>query len=85
MNIIFKQVSNRIEWDRINLKRKVEHQVEDRWIINRLESKAKESFGVWDSILFLIINLSIHFSMQIRRYNEMVIFPLIIHNSLLLF
>lgn len=73
MSIIFKQVSNLIEWDRMNLKLKVGLQVEDRWIINRQEKRVKESFAVWGSILYLTINFSIHFSMRIQRYNDNMI------------
>lgn len=69
---MFKQAGSLvIEWDRMSHKRRAEHQVEDRWIINRLVKRVNESFEVWGSILSLIINFSIHFSIQLRRCNDL--------------
>ena len=65
----------------MKLRRRAGHQVEDRWIIKRQERKVKDFLGGWDSILFQTINLSIHSSIRIPKYNEMLMFPLIIDSN----
>lgn len=66
----------------MKLRRRAGHQVEDRWIINRRGRRAKDFLEGWDSILFQTINLSIHSSMRIPKYNEILMFPLIIDSNL---
>ena len=66
----------------MKLRRRAGHQVEDRWIINRRGRRVKDFLEDWDSILFQTINLSIHSSMRIPKYNEILMFPLIIDSNL---
>ena len=66
----------------MRLRRRAGHQVEDRWIINRRGRRVKDFLEGWDSILFQTINLSIHSSIRIPKYNEILMFPLIIDSNL---